>query len=207
MKKVVKISIGASALLFGVFILFLNISSHEYANSNQEVVIMESDRDIIARTPEELFLNSDLVVVAKVSKEKENILFNDPYDGSVLSGHTVTEVQIKDIFKGSSDNKNVTLVEGYYIVDEVMFAYENYMPLTSNDEYLLFLKKAEESYFSGKYYIIEFDFGNYKVEQDNSKPNSMSMLAFEEQDFFDKRNEALYYEWYNYVMTHINELK
>jgi hypothetical protein len=186
------------AVIVIILIVFIGVSINRYnININPEesfnTIVLDSDRDSVATTPEELIENSDLIIVGKIEKDKENVLFYDSLDKNVISGHTLTNIKVKKVLKGDYIKKNVLIVEGYYKVESTIFAYDNYVPLVKSNYYLLFLNKAKDSYFNGKYYLGEYDYSKYKI-------NMNDMTKLEKKEFQELlKVDQLYSKWYEII--------
>lgn len=109
----------------------------------------------------ELTKNSDLIVRGKLSSG---------YERKIFSECIFSEVEILKCYKG-----NVKQGDSIHLFEPVnctgfgnpMLCEEGYLPMTENQEYILFLRKVKNSHFSSDQYIylpVSITYGKYKAD-------------------------------------------
>lgn len=144
---------------------------------------------------EERLEGSDLVVIAELAADPENIL--TPYGDGYPDGHHLSKIKISQVIKGGEDfpEKEIEIREPYFTIDkgiapgkDEMF-YGDYTKMEKGNEYLLFLSWVEEwgqhgiaSAHEGKFNLDGKDLAEQQVVQENEKLQSLRMAIFNDKE-------------------------
>lgn len=133
-----------------------------------EILQMETDRDALAASAEELPSVSDLIVVFTPSGQ-ETVLQTFS-DGTVKTGYTRTTGTASRVLAGDLEaGETVTITEECYEAASeesgaVLWTQGGYLPMEPGETYLLFLcAYAEDSAYAGMYYPVDLEYGKYAL--------------------------------------------
>lgn len=158
-------------------------------------IIEAKANHLIFETVEELYSDSDLVVVGEVLKNKvnyagqisnESLKVSNPFDG-----FTLTNIKVSKILKADAerlvevDNKNVNVLEPLFIRDNTVFTFEDYTELVEGANYILFLKYSEEH---KAYWVNTLYQGKYNIDNKDKKEKS---LEFNNQHFKELKDQVI----------------
>lgn len=211
-----------SAILLSVFVLsivavyaigyrsHLSLSHLPTATPQPSFHLLQADRLRRAYNTDELREASDLIVVAKVMPGKENKLITSSDGEYVVSGHTLTNLQVISTIKGDLDSDTITITEEYFSVPVEggtldHWTQQAYLPANENETYLFFLKKYDINLdvFPNMYFPVDLQYGKYVL---NSPVNLMSDSAFESLEVLDNVYGHDYPTWYSEIYdTYISE--
>jgi hypothetical protein len=185
-------SIVAIALVATVF---YNIPRTEY---------LMSDRITLASDVDKLNDVSDLVVLATVVNDKENVIVKSDIDGHEMFGYTVTTLNIKTIISGELNDESVKITEEYYessdLTGKIIWTEGTYKPAKKGRDYIFYLKKyPDDSSYSGMYFPVDLEHGKYAIIK-NVKDKTIDGLSASELDISKKSDLKEYKKWYKYVM-------
>lgn len=161
-----------------------NIQPKSEIHTNNLDSIEAKANHIIFETVEELYNDSDLIVVGEVLEDKVNYAAEYNSDTIMLSdpfvGFTSTNIKINKVIKADAvrqeeyNKKNVNVLEPLFIRDNTLFTYEDYTELVEGAKYILFLKYSEKhkaywgnSIYQGKYNIDNKDIKEKGLEIQN----------------------------------------
>lgn len=144
---------------------------------------------------EERLEGSDLVVIAKLAADPENVL--TPYGDGYPDGHHLSKIKISDVIKGDENfaETEIEIREPYFTIDKGIapgkdeIYYGDYTKMEQGNEYLLFLSWVEEwgqhgiaSAHEGKFNLDGKDQAEQKVIQQNDKLRNLQMAIFSEEE-------------------------
>lgn len=177
LKKSRKVQISLIVLI----LLILSITGYGIYRQYSPVVIRAGGDYFIPEDVNDLEANSEIIVKVKVSnKSKEYIEYDE--EGAPLYGHTLTDVKIQEILSDSnnivSEENKIQICEPYFHykvfgVQNYLITIEDYNPMVSGNEYILYLKSAK-SIGPNVYYVVGNEYGNYAISKDESMLNSNS---------------------------------
>lgn len=121
---------------------------------------------------DDLYNDSDLVVKAVATEKSSNIL--NKVDG-FTSGYTLTDIKIDKVIKGDKNLKDTVFQVGEptYTVDNgilpgiTRLSYEEYTPMKSGSQYILFIKKSGSINWVNSLYQGKFNISNSDAEEKN----------------------------------------
>lgn len=162
--------------LITVLILVVIIATYGiYREYNPIIIATKSDLFLPANV-NELKENSDIVVKVRTNnKSKEYIEYDE--DGTPIYGHTLTTVLIQEVIAGTKFNLSpgttISICEPYYHyrvfwVQNYLMTIEDYEPMTSGTEYILFIRSAS-NIGENVYYMVANQYGKYIAEKNNKK--------------------------------------
>lgn len=164
-------------LLITILILAIIIATYGIYREFNPIVIKSSSDLFVPENVNELKENSDLIVKVKTSNSsKEYIEYMD--DGTPIYGHTLTQVVIQEVLAESDSNTSagstISICEPYYHyrvfgVQNYLMIIEDYKPMISNTEYILFLRNAS-NIGANVYYMVGNEYGQYIVKKNNENP-------------------------------------
>lgn len=194
MTKIKQIAIGFPLTILLLIACIWGINSLSAPTRNE----ISTEREILADNPRELAGVSDLIVVAKVLPGKENVLNKSADDDFIISGYTLTELEVTNVLQGKVDSDTLKITEEYYTTTNIdgsrdLWTQGDYIPASEGDEYLFFLKKYDEnSKYDGLYFPVDLEHGKYVTNPTNGLvPNSLEVY---QSDNFEK-----YTSWYDEV--------
>lgn len=146
-------------------------------------------------TYEERFEGSDLIVIAELAADPQNVL--TPYGDGYPDGHHLSKIKISEVIKSEKDfdKKEIEIREPYFTIekgiapgkDEIF--YGDYTKMEKGNEYLLFLSWVEEwgqhgiaSAHEGKFNLDGKDKAEQKMIQENEKLRNLQMAIFSEEE-------------------------
>jgi len=101
---------------------------------------------------------SDIVYVKMIENKEIGGWVEDDYNT------TVTQVEVLDVFKGNTAvGQNLLISESYYLYEGKLETVEGYVPMESNEEYLLFLVDSDTE--SDLKLIQSMGFGKYHFDK------------------------------------------
>ena len=160
------------------------------------------DRYILARDVEELEDVSELIVIATVLPEKENVLVRN--EGELYSrpkfGYTKMNLQIDEVIKG--DGSQGDIIDAYeesWRYRKTIYTQENYRPTKVDKQYLFFLSKDG---YRERYFPVDLQFGKYALKE-NILTNIKNIINISNEDLeIGDRPEPLdrsYRQWFKEV--------
>ena len=164
--------------------------------------VQSVDRYILARNVEELEDVSELIVIATVLPEKENVLVRN--EGEQYSepsfGYTKMSLKVAEVIKGDVSQGNI--IEAYeecWRYRKTIYTQENYRPTKVNEKYLFFLSKDG---YRDLYFPVELQFGKYPLK-DNILTNIKNIrnISSEELEIGDEPDSLgrSYRQWFKKV--------
>ena len=205
MKKLIGI-IGTITLCYVMFFSINYFGEPQYNN-------LVSERLKLADSPEELIEESDLIVLAKVLPDKNNILVNSSDGQFVLFGYTETKLQIEKVFKGGGTiDDNIIITEEYYTTlaqsgTQTVWTNGNYLPAEVGETYLFFLKGyGDTERYKGMFYPIDLEYGKYVIPDEELSffaDEAVKGSIDEKADIAEKfeirpgENISTYVQWYD----------
>ncbi|MGE7024189.1 hypothetical protein [Solibacillus cecembensis] len=144
---------------------------------------------------EERLNGSDLVVIAELVDEPENVL--TPYGGGYPDGHHVSKIKISQLIKGNNElgQKIIDIREPYYIMEKGLSPgkydvfYGDYTKMEQGNKYLLFLGWTEKwgqhgiaSAHEGKFNLDGKDKVEQKMIQENDKLQKLRKDIFNHEE-------------------------
>lgn len=157
-------------LLGTLFLLILVVAASltSFLGSKTHYNILATDRLQLAPTYADLQNVSDIVVKATVIPGKENKLIT-AYDGTVVFGYTITQLNVTEVFKGNiNEDYPINITEEYYTLSgngNEVYTQGNYMPAQESGEYIFFLKAYDStSPYAGMYFPVDLEYGKYSVD-------------------------------------------
>ncbi|MFS0871743.1 hypothetical protein [Paenibacillus xylanilyticus] len=175
MRKKLFISVGIVAALC--------IGGYIYADNTLENEIIISADHMIYDNYDMISDDSELILEVKATSNKENVIkdFGDYY-----TGHTVTEVNINQVFKSNGvdlkPGDSIKILEPTYTHDQpgislgtIIYNYEDYTPLQEGLDYAVFLKWDEQDQ---GYWIRSLEQGKFNIPAaDTTKVSSKASLS------------------------------
>ena len=132
-------------------------------------VYMQASYAFFPNDLDDLEMNSDVIVLARVLPGSVNVMLTTPEERGDL-GFTRTELELLQIFSGDlAVGEILTVVEPYFVVEtdyEIQVRYfANYRPSTPNQEYIFFLTKYDGDFpkYIGTYNILGLHGGRFPV--------------------------------------------
>ncbi len=157
-------------------------------NKDINIISVHSDREIMIDNLQDLELNSDLVIRAKVLDGSFNEIYRTP-SNLINYGITYTDLEITSVIFGDADIGDIIkITEEYFYVDKLtvrnVFCMQNYAPSTVNQEYIFFLKKytSDKPKFEDMYFPIGVEKGRYPIlnSQNNLFKSTRSFVDINE---------------------------
>lgn len=157
-------------VIIGVFCLII-IGYGIYREYNP--IVMRAQADLfIADNLGELKKESDIVVKVKIAdKLKEYVEYDE--DRTPITGYTLTNAKIEEVISGKVSNENsIIIAEPYYhykvfAVQNYLMTIENYEPMNTGAEYILFLRDAS-NIGENTYYIVGNEYGKFPTDNNIS---------------------------------------
>ncbi|MCD7784356.1 MAG: hypothetical protein LUH18_02040 [Oscillospiraceae bacterium] len=175
-------------------------------NLDNEISLIQADRNILAETPDDLADVSDVIVLAKL-KDSENILITDPMDGNIITGYQKSKLEVLEVYKGDISGEDIVITEECFYVDDTLWTQQGYLPMEKDTEYILFLSAySDESLYAGMYFPVDLEHGKYVVKKsDSSEMATVSKRS--DLQIGTETNKDEYMIWYQCAIDMINGLK
>ena len=133
------------------------------------MVSIHTDQSYIVNELQDLEVNSDVIIKARVLPDSVNETF-ETQGGLTYYGITYTSLEVTNVFSGNVNiGDKLMITEEYYYVDELtvrnIFHTENYGPSSAGQEYIFFLQKYPDnkSEFTGMYFPLGVEKGRYPI--------------------------------------------
>lgn len=158
------------------------LQNNELGYYNQQfdpsLYLIEQNNNNLKQSFEQLYANSDLIIKGNLQSQKQQ------------TDLILSTIQIKQIYKGTTNNENIIINE-YYCLDDyavegmnsIAIMDPHYGPIQNNKEYIFFLKELYPNHYTyvdllyTKFPIDEIQIGNYQMIND--------MHTFDAKTFFN----------------------
>lgn len=150
---------------------------HHHGNFSQ-VMDMPASRAFTPGNLDELEYLIPNIVRGRVGNDP-TIVYQYALSGPSPS-HNRVSIEILEVIRGDLQvGETVNILEPYFIEDNVLFTWANYMPSRPNHEYFFFLgdqlgeytdtgRRRPES-FLGAYFVLRGEFGRHRVPESNMR--------------------------------------
>lgn len=158
------------------------LQNNELGYYNQQfdpsLYLIEQNNNNLKQSFKQLYANSDLIIKGNLQSQKQQ------------TDLILSTIQIKQIYKGTTNNENIIINE-YYCLDDyavegmnsIAIMDPHYGPIQNNKEYIFFLKELYPNHYTyvdllyTKFPIDEIQIGNYQMIND--------MHTFDAKTFFN----------------------
>lgn len=156
-----------------ILVLLININIFQDKKSNAIGILNGSaEKKLIAKTLNDLEMSSDLIVKVKALSNNSQTIKYDEISNIPYFGYTMREVEILEVYSNNMNsdlNSNTIFIQepSYYVNDDnentFLITYSNYMPLLSENTYILFLNKISDS--TNTFYTAGIESGKHVLHQ------------------------------------------
>lgn len=157
-----------------------------YANTNKTVHSAHADYPVL-NSVTNLTYQADLIVTGTFTGNRVPKFYTDD-NNEVIVRASVSDFEISKIFKGTTDQKIISVVEPAYENQGEIYTIEGYKLMNDSNEYILFLGNSDES----SYRIVGMYQGQYALDNEFSR-NSFSG-AEDETEFLDSEVDINHYK-------------
>ena len=167
------------------FIMGIHSSQDITDERFNKVVYQPTSFMFFERTLEGLESRSSTIVRGRLGDDARIVFqYTDPFNPDTPTmGNNMVSLEIVEVIhggRGLSVGETIKLIEPYYILDEVLFTWDNYLPSIPHQEYIFFLTdprpdtQVEE--FRGAFWVQHGERGRFLI------PSDIGVLGFEEGD-------------------------